>query len=78
MGSAGTEVPARMCVCTRACVVCKGWDAEEASPAAVPLTISEALRALPTWRGLIFSNLLKCSVLAAAPCGPATPCQISL
>ena len=67
MGSAGTEVPARMCVCTRACVVCKGRDAEQASTAALPLTIWEALRTLPTWRGLIFSNLLKCSVLAASP-----------
>jgi len=41
--SARTEVPARMCVCTHVCVVCKGWDAEQTSAAGLPLTIWEAL-----------------------------------
>lgn len=65
--SAGTEVPARMCVRTHVCVVCKRWDVEQTSAADLPLTIWEALRTVPTWRGLIYSNLLKCSVLAASP-----------
>lgn len=56
-----------VCTHTHVCVVCKGWDVEQTSAAGLPLTIWEALRTVPTWRGLIYSNLLKCSVLAASP-----------